>query len=303
MMPFSSSFVSQEEFNTFHTIDRKLYTFLVINLWRDPVESMQVMALWLWLEHMGFDNIVLTMLSLPYTLINELADEAIICLNCIHTNQISSSSENNDIPLIQSLMEKEISLQFFLENRLKGIVGIAKIVNEVCIRALSDIMQQAIDRNAAQSLTESQMIMQPSIHQSLVHPGLCSVGLGGGGLVQPRALGIEVPTDDRTMFVTFSKGYPVQEWEVRDFFTRSFGDCIESLHMQEVQQPHQQSLFARIIFHKASTMEMILNGMGKVKFTINGKHVWGRKFVPKRAKSSLLPPLPPSHMPGTSSRP
>ncbi|GMY36452.1 Rho guanine nucleotide exchange factor [Fagus crenata] len=291
-MPFSSSFVSQEEFNTFHTIDRKLYTFLVINLWRDPVESMQVMALWLWLEHMGFDNIVLTMLSLPYTLINELADEAIICLNCIHTNQISSSSENNDIPLIQSLMEKEISLQFFLENRLKGIVGIAKIVNE-----------QAIDRNAAQSLTESQMIMQPSIHQSLVHPGLCSVGLGGGGLVQPRAPGIEVPTDDRTMFVTFSKGYPVQEWEVRDFFTRSFGDCIESLHMQEVQQPHQQSLFARIIFHKASTMEMILNGMGKVKFTINGKHVWGRKFVPKRAKSSLLPPLPPSHMPGTSSRP
>ena len=252
---------------------------------------------------MGFDNVVYKILLLPYILVNELADEAIICLNCIHTNQISSSSENNDIPLIQSLMEKEISLQFFLENRLKGIVGIAKIVNEVCIRALSDIMQQAIDRNAAQSLTESQMIMQPSIHQSLVHPGLCSVGLGGGGLVQPRAPGIEVPTDDRTMFVTFSKGYPVQEWEVRDFFTRSFGDCIESLHMQEVQQPHQQSLFARIIFHKASTMEMILNGMGKVKFTINGKHVWGRKFVPKRAKSSLLPPLPRSHMPGTSSQP
>jgi hypothetical protein len=256
------SFVSQEEFNTFHTIDRKLYTLFVIYLCRDPVESMQVMALWLWLERMGFGNIVHKMLSLPYTLVNELADEAIICLNCINANQIPSSSENIDIPLIQSLMEKEISLQFFLENRLNGIVGIAKIVDEVCVRAFSDIMQQA---------------------------GLRRAGLGGADLVQPRTPENEVPADDRTMFVTFSKGYPVHGWEVREFFTRSYGDCIESLHMQEVQ-PHQQALFARIIFHKGSTMEMILGDMGKAKFTINGKHVWARKYVPKRAKSSLLPP-------------
>ncbi|KAK4565146.1 hypothetical protein RGQ29_006987 [Quercus rubra] len=296
-MASSSSFVSQEEFNTFYTIDRKVYTLLVINLWRDPVESMQIMALWLWLERVGFNNVVHKMLSLPYTLVNELADEAIICLNCINTNQIPTSSENNDIPLTQSLMEKEISLQFFLENRLNGIVGIAKIVNEVCIRALSDIMQQAVERNASQSLVESQMLMMPpsaSIHQSLVYPGLR----------QPaRTLGNEVPADDRTMFVTFSKGYPVHEWEVREFFTRSYGDCIESLHMQEVQ-PHQQALFARIVFHNASNMEMILGGLGKVKFIINGKHVWARKFVPKRARSSLLPQLPTtSHLPATPFRP
>ncbi|KAM3693695.1 hypothetical protein ACJW31_07G002900 [Castanea mollissima] len=295
MMASSSSFVSQEEFNTFYTIDRKVYTLLVINLWRDPVESMQIMALWLWLERVGFNNVVHKMLSLPYTLVNELADEAIICLNCINSNQIPTSSENNDIPLTQSLMEKEISLQFFLENRLNGIVGIAKIVNEVCIRALSDIMQQAVERNASQSLVESQMLMMPpsaSIHQSLVHPGPR----------QPRTLGNEVPADDRTMFVTFSKGYPVHEWEVREFFTRSYGDCIESLHMQDVQ-PHQQALFARIVFHNASNMEMILGGLGKVKFIINGKHVWARKFVPKRTRSSLLPPLPTSNLPATSFRP
>ena len=69
--------------------------------------------------------------------------------------------------------------------------------------------------------------------------------------------------------------------------------------MQEAQ-PHQQVLFARIIFQTASNVEMILCGMGKVKFTINGKHVWARKFVPKHAKSSLLSPLPPSHLSDTS---
>ncbi|XP_041004834.1 uncharacterized protein LOC121249997 [Juglans microcarpa x Juglans regia] len=306
MASSSSSFVSQEEFHIFHSIDRELYTILVINLWRDPVESIQVMALWLWLEKLGFDNVVKKMTSLPYILINELADEAIICLNCIHRNLTSSSSENYDIPLLQVLVEKEISLPFFLDNRLNGIAGVAKIVNDVCVRAFSDIMQKAIERNAAQSLAESQMAMSSSIQQSLaVHSGLHLLGAAGGDLIQQQTPGNpEIPADDRTMFVTFSKGYPVQEWEVREFITRSYGDCIESLHMQEVQ-PHEQALFARIVFHKASTMEMILGGIGKVKFTINGKHVWARKFVPKRNKSSsLLPPLMPSHFPaGTPFRP
>ncbi|KAL3579272.1 hypothetical protein D5086_020776 [Populus alba] len=42
--------VSPEEFKIFHTIDRTLYTRLVVNLNRDPADSMQVMALWIWLE-------------------------------------------------------------------------------------------------------------------------------------------------------------------------------------------------------------------------------------------------------------
>lgn len=38
-------------------------------------------------------------------------------------------------------------------------------------------------------------------------------GTGGG---EER----QVPPDDRTIFLTFSKGYPISENEVRDFFTR-----------------------------------------------------------------------------------
>ena len=91
---------------------------------------------------------------------------------------------------------------------------------------------------------------------------------------------------------------PYKNVKSERFFTRSYGICMESLHMQEAQ-PHQQLLFARIIFQTASTMEMIL-GTGKVKFTMNGKHVWARKFVPKHAKSSLSSPLPPSHLSDTS---
>ncbi|XVE97895.1 hypothetical protein REPUB_Repub03eG0058300 [Reevesia pubescens] len=296
MMVPMYSFVSQDEFNTFHRIDRELYILLVINLWRDPVESMQVMALWLWLERVGFKNVVKKTLSLPYILINELADEAVTCINIINNDQLASWFEGNvDNPLMLSLIERDLSLLFFYENRLLATHGIARILNEVCMRALRDIMQHAIERHAAQSLADSQQVISHSLHQPMVQPGLSQLGFGQGEVGVSWTQENKVPPDDRTMFVTFSKGYPVYEWEVREFFTRAYGDCVESLHMQEVL-PAEQSLFARIVFHSASAIEMILNGMGKAKFSINGKHVWARKFVPKRLRPSF-PAVPPMNLP------
>lgn len=296
----ASVIVSQEEFNRFHTIDRELYTLLVINLFRDPAESMQVMGLWLWLEQKGFQKVIKKMLSLPHFLINELADEAVTCLKFLtNTGTPLASYDINisDIPLIQCLMEREITFQFFNDNRQNAAQEVTKIVNDICVRALSDIMQQAIvlENN---SQNHNMVLPTTSFHSSFGRVGLHfgSSGSGSGSSSSggaPDLNGAAVPPDDRTMFVTFSKGYPVYEWEVREFFTRTYGDCMESLHMQEVQ-PNEQSLFARIVFHSASTIDVILNGLSKAKFTINGKHVWMRKFIPKRTKSQskLLPPLP-----------
>ncbi|XP_020549517.1 uncharacterized protein LOC105161926 isoform X2 [Sesamum indicum] len=100
---------------------------------------------------------------------------------------------------------------------------------------------------------------------------------------ETRSRGNENPKYARTMFATFSKGYPVSETEVRQFFTRMFGNCIESFHMQEVG-PDEQALYARIVFHRPSFIQVILNGDTKAKFTINGKHVWMRQFIPRNGR-------------------
>ena len=78
---------SQEEFLLFYNIDRELYKILVINFSWESMKSMQILALWLWLEHVGFCIMVKKILSLPNILINELADEVVTCLNCINTSQ------------------------------------------------------------------------------------------------------------------------------------------------------------------------------------------------------------------------
>ncbi|XP_004508244.1 uncharacterized protein [Cicer arietinum] len=287
----SPFFTSQEDFLLFHKMDRDLYRILVINLSRDPSESIHMLSMWLWLEKVGFRNIIKKIMSLPIILINEVADESLICLTCVN-NLIavsSSFSEANDIPLLQSLMDKEISLKFFDENRVEAKEGMSRIGQEICLRAFSDIMQQAMMRNAAERMVENNNFWFGSIAAPSQRLGAAvgnNIGVGAGVQVQQQGrVVVVVPADDRTLFVTFSKGYRVEEWEVREFFTMAYGDCIEALFMQEVAG-NEQALFARIVFHKVNTIDMILRGASKVKFSINGKHVWARKFVPKRGNAS-----------------
>ena len=298
MMSTIPPIFSQEDFLLFHRIDRDLYRILVFNLLREPTESIYILCLWLWLERVGFRNVIRNILTLPSVLINEVADESVTCLNCINPNnsQSASSSEPGDIPLLQNLVDGdgEISVQFFCKNKDTINRGVTKMVHDVGIRAFSDIMQNVMMlSNAAAAATAATML--ESRRSSVMRPPSGSIWFGSigpsnpmeldDGDIESRVLNLklvqDVPADDRTMFVTFSRGYPVEEWEVREFFGRRFGDCIEDLYMQEVPA-NEQSLFARIVFRQLSIIEMILKGVEKAIFAINGKHVWARKFVPKQ---------------------
>ncbi|KAI3761791.1 hypothetical protein L1987_52213 [Smallanthus sonchifolius] len=96
----------------------------------------------------------------------------------------------------------------------------------------------------------------------------------------------EIPQENRTIFLTFSKGYPISENEVREYFTRIFGDFIETIFMQPVE-PENQPLFARIVARTPTMVSEVVDrdgADGKSKYYINGKHVWARKYV-KRTPS------------------
>ncbi|KAF8400977.1 hypothetical protein HHK36_014280 [Tetracentron sinense] len=386
-----ASSVTLEELRWFHSIDRELYARLVMNLRRDPGQSMQVIAFWIWLEQAGCENIVKKLLTLSNSLVNAVADEAIILLAFLQNDSDlpSPPPRDNDIHLTLSLARNDLSLQFLHEHRLTAISGVSKVVNDVCIRAFQDIVQQALASGAVQPRVRSigegsssgvmpmggegssvqrvihgqavivqggmvipdggcsaqdvmHMMSMPSPFLRPVTPipfghgsrfSLPSVIGGPSGMSQqfpstdhyysgflqqatqvmpsvhphsiedsgrsnlnpnsqPWNINEEVPQDERTMFITFSRGYRISEGEVRDFFTSTFGDCIESIYMQEVPS-NVQPLFARVVIRSAAMIQAILDGKDKAKFTINGKHVWTRLFVPKRNRMSPPPPPPP----------
>ncbi|GAU32317.1 hypothetical protein TSUD_43590 [Trifolium subterraneum] len=108
------------------------------------MESMKLVALWLWLEEVGYGNVVNKIYSSSCTIINELADEGVTCLNCINTNMIHSSIEFNedDIPQMCCLMDKDISLKMLYENKVFAKQGVDTMLKKVCMVALGDIMDQ-----------------------------------------------------------------------------------------------------------------------------------------------------------------
>ncbi|CAL5066064.1 unnamed protein product [Urochloa decumbens] len=93
-----------------------------------------------------------------------------------------------------------------------------------------------------------------------------------------------VPSDDRTLFVTFSNGYPFTADELYEFFARNFGDDVEVIRVEEQDEP-RPPLYAHITFYSQETLYRVLGGHLRVKFIIRGKHLWARKFVPKRKKA------------------
>ncbi|XP_071911218.1 uncharacterized protein [Coffea arabica] len=230
--------VTPNEYGTFHAMDRALYSLLAVDLWRDPYESVQIMALWLWMERLGFKNLFVL------------------------------SAEVNEIPATSRLVKKRITLQYFHENRPIVVKELRNVVTETCAMALQDVIEDVVKKhNAYESLVNS-------------FSNLGFVGEACGDYSNANGASQE----ERTMFVTFSKGYPVAESEVTEFFTKLFGNCIEAFHMQPVRSD-EQPLYARVVFSTPKVIDLILGGVTKAKFTINGKHLWMRKFVPKRKSS------------------
>lgn len=289
--------VTLEEFKLFYGLDRDLYIILVRDLCRNPLECLLIMALWLWLEREGVVNVISRILALKHSSINLLADEALICLKILN-NKFPFNPEGSSIPVTHSLVKVDVPLEYFQENRQTVLHQIQGLISDIYIHALSDIMEKArhggfdeegsstnkgkVVGHAGASGSSSNPTRGPSDEDALVR-SFSGLTIGGEAAPSRRALASESSRFARTMFATFSKGYPVTEAEVMQFFTRIFGNCIESLTMQEVG-PGEQALYARVVFRSQRYVQVILNGETKAKFTINGKHVWIRQFVPRNGR-------------------
>lgn len=240
--------VTKEQFKTFHNIDRILFTKLVHYLGRNSIESMQVIALWIWLEHSGLcRDLVNTLLTWPDTLITSLADEAVLCLSCIQSDESFPFSLQNIevIPLTQSITKSRVSLSFFRDNRLKILHAVTKNVIEVCARAFEDLVLHEVQNKAiirdenAENMVKQQLsdygpivpvmsyydavvqrqhdVLRNEVDEMLRRMQISSSISDEKGNHDDH---VTVPPDERTIFLTFSKGYPISENEIRDFFIR-----------------------------------------------------------------------------------
>lgn len=53
---------------------------------------------------------------------------------------------------------------------------------------------------------------------------------------------------------------------------------------------NDQALYARLVLNSAAKIpEIVSDGISRTKYTINGKHVWARKYIPKSSINNLSP--------------
>lgn len=64
------------------------------------------------------------------------------------------------------------------------------------------------------------------------------------------------------------------------YFWRSYGD-VEVVTIQKTKG-NKPPLFAHVSFYSLATVNQVLDGNAKVKFITKGKHLWARRYYPRR---------------------
>ncbi|RDX68546.1 hypothetical protein CR513_52447, partial [Mucuna pruriens] len=251
--------ISQEELHLFHKTHREVFCFLILKLRRDLTQSLLVMALWIWLEHNGYPNFNHKVMGLSHSLVNALVNEAACCLKCLELEN-PVIPHNGGLPLTKRLTQKDISLRIFNKksnNISKAGTSRRNVSNMPLIvpgfpHPLFGTFDMSLSNNPNLDLFDERIWM-------------------GNGPCD------DIGIDDKSMFLTFSRGFPVSELEVRQLFTQTYGDCVQSLSMGNTDV-YDQPLFAIMILKNVETVDRILIGKRVAKLQINGKHIWGRKY-------------------------
>ncbi|CAA7031492.1 unnamed protein product [Microthlaspi erraticum] len=281
--------VTREEFNAFHKSDRALFTRLVFSLKRDINQSCKIVSFLLYLEkNAPVSNLVVNLAALPDYFVNALADEVVTCLTCMcyetFPNFVATFGKNIKfftIPLIMRMTGESLSLAVIHQNRQNILLAVKTNLTRICYPAFEDICVRAAMHNKETEEREKAVEKMSNLAISkVVHKGEQETA-AGASTVDGFSDEEQVMAENRTVFLTFSKGYPIAEAEVHGYFTRRFGDIIEAIYMPGVEGNEQQALYARMVLHSAAKIpEIVTTGITRTKYTINGKHVWARKFIP-----------------------
>ncbi|KAL9240772.1 hypothetical protein vseg_014954 [Gypsophila vaccaria] len=272
--------ITLAEFHIFHSIDRNIFSRLVLALKRQVTQSLLIMALWLWLEDANKSEIISKLTNLSNNMLDLVANEASLYINCLKSKTIPP--HGGTLIKMTGIMGKEINMKTISETKYTTISGVKAFLTNVCAWSFTDILLQVLPTPSTLNPNTPLKIPgfpHPTFGTLEIYPLPLTCKKPSDSLRGWR-LGFEALVDDRTLFLTFSRGFPVSEEEAKQFFIKMCGDedCIESFEMEGVTEMKKQSLYATMALRSISYMDQIMCGKYMAKFKSNGKHIWARKF-------------------------
>ncbi|KAF5204285.1 hypothetical protein FRX31_006130 [Thalictrum thalictroides] len=285
---FTYSVPSLDELQMFHKADIQLYKRIVGPLRQPKMVAKMVMALWFCLEELGYFDLLENIRLCDDKTLKLLINEATSCLEFMAPLPTPPGDDEQDL-LMSALVTEPINQRFIYFNRR----FISKRTNHFFLNVCELIFddnppiivenQQAIPRRNCDEARTSTQNQQGSRARTSTQnqQGSRASSSSLNPLARPYCVSEILPPEHRTMFLTFSHGYPIPWEDIVEFFERKWGDIVEDLIMEETKE-NVEPKYARLVFRNVQYLLMILNGQDVVKFNVKGKHLRGRLFIPKR---------------------
>ncbi|XP_008803839.1 uncharacterized protein LOC103717295 [Phoenix dactylifera] len=279
----------------FYKMERDFYDRLVRELGQVRESIELVMAMWLWFESLGHHDFIRHVAAYQDDVILRFIAEGEACLDRLMRNRDSRRSE--ELPFTSSLMAEPIDLRFFEYHRDIAFDGVRHFLENVCRIIFDDAPMERVARDS--SHPDHRRVLSSGLHVRRLSAEACTeeeveamsdmapaTPPSSRSALNPMARPWSPETDhtpeeQRSMFITFSKGYPISREDISDFFKTRYGPCVETV-MIEKAPASNQPLYGRLVFTSIAMIAVVLNGQQTAKFRIKGKHLWARMYLPRR---------------------
>ncbi|CAN6247592.1 unnamed protein product [Urochloa humidicola] len=231
-----------------------------VDMGSHPEQARNAVALLLWLDP-AHHRAIRHLPSLSPAAAGIVAAEANSILGCLRQPLHQLVGPPPAVPFISALCQEggigEVDAAFLAFNQDLVVRGVADILDGAGALIFDDHLYRLLRRHQTGLVGR---------RQELEAPYTC----------RP----VTVPEDCRSMFVTFSKGQPIERQEIFDYFRQKWGDCIVRVLMEKTTGGIPP-MYGRIIFKSEAFVSLVLNGEPLVKITIANRQIWLRKYIPR----------------------
>lgn len=214
-----ASLTTMEKLLLFHKLERDLFHRLVHDLAQEPATMRWVIAFWLWLESAGHHDFIRRVSALPGPVVVRFVEEAIACLRCLACPGQgpvvgAGAGRERRLPCMNALLTKTIDDVGDFEGHREVLDGVTYQYRSVCL-AVCDVSSSTTcvptDTSgvfAAPPMVGSPVLTAPTVASFPLNP-----------MASPWIpLQSSPPDDYRSLFITFSRGYPISREDIMEFF-------------------------------------------------------------------------------------
>ncbi|XP_009622739.2 uncharacterized protein [Nicotiana tomentosiformis] len=244
------AFVSDTEKEIFHRM---------VNMGLETQPSEKVMSFWMFLEFHNSKQFYHKISICDEKFFKSLYAEAEIALVFLASN--SSSISQDFCPLTSQLLFP-LSLKEIISNKEKVNKEISLIYDTFCCDGFEVKLEEKTKNMAEEE----------------------KVNLALNSKLNPFAKEWSSSEANRSLFMTFSRGYPISRRQIINFFNRKYGDCVEDVFTFRKQG--RDPTFGKVVFKNTSSCALVLRGGCDVaRFYIGSGHVWVKQYKPRHFKN------------------